>query len=234
MNGYGRIPPRHDLDFVVGVDLGQSRDYTAIAVVERVRTVTFDPDTLEEQPATVNFQLRHLERPELGTAYPAIVERCISLLDRAPLSRETPLVVDRTGVGRAVTDIFTAAGVEPVAVTIHGGDEVIREGKHYRVPKRELVGTLIALYQTGRLKVAESLALAPALANELLNFKVKVDLRTAHDSYESWRESVHDDLVLAVALACWYAEHELSKHEPMDEGTIRYLQAAGIGVDWRA
>jgi hypothetical protein len=29
-------------------------------------------------------------------------------------------------------------------------------------------------------------------------------LRTAHDSYEHWREGDHDDLVLAAALACWW------------------------------
>jgi hypothetical protein len=33
----------------------------------------------------------------------------------------------------------------------------------------------------------------------------KVNLATGHDSYEAWREEAHDDLVLAVSLACWYA-----------------------------
>jgi hypothetical protein len=43
----------------------------------------------------------------------------------------------------------------------------------------------------------------PALKKELLNFRRKINLKTAHDSYEHWRESDHDDLVLAAALACW-------------------------------
>jgi hypothetical protein len=29
---------------------------------------------------------------------------------------------------------------------------------------------------------------------------------TAHDSYVAWREGAHDDLVPAVAMACWYRE----------------------------
>jgi hypothetical protein len=37
------------------------------------------------------------------------------------------------------------------------------------------------------------------------HFRRKIDLRTAHDSYEHWREGDHDDLVLAVCLACWGA-----------------------------
>jgi hypothetical protein len=40
-----------------------------------------------------------------------------------------------------------------------------------------------------------------------LNFRVKIDPLTAHDSYGAWREGQHDDLVLAVALAVWFAEH---------------------------
>jgi hypothetical protein len=39
-----------------------------------------------------------------------------------------------------------------------------------------------------------------------LNFKVKIDPRSAHDSYSAWREEDHDDLVLSVALAAWWGE----------------------------
>ncbi|MDD1753960.1 MAG: hypothetical protein LUQ38_12840 [Methanotrichaceae archaeon] len=50
------------------------------------------------------------------------------------------------------------------------------------------------------------------MQGELLNFKVKIDPQTAHDSYSAWRESEHDDLVLSVALACWYAETRPKSH----------------------
>ena len=40
----------------------------------------------------------------------------------------------------------------------------------------------------------------------IFHFKVKIDPQTAHDSYSAWREADHDDLVLAVALACWLGE----------------------------
>jgi hypothetical protein len=44
---------------------------------------------------------------------------------------------------------------------------------------------------------------------EPLNFKVEIDPKTAHDSYTAWRENQHDDLVFAVALACWLGENQL-------------------------
>lgn len=102
--------------------------------------------------------------------------------------------------------MFRAAGLRPYGVTITGGDRVVREDAyHAKVPKRELVGLLVALFQSDRLKVARDLELAPLLLNELLNFRLRVNVQSGHDSYEAWRESIHDDLVLATALACWRA-----------------------------
>ncbi len=77
---------------------------------------------------------------------------------------------------------------------------------HWRVPKRDLVAVLQVLLQTERLKVAEALQLSQVLVQDLLNFRVTIDPRTAHDSYSAWREADHDDLVLATALACWWGE----------------------------
>jgi hypothetical protein len=37
---------------------------------------------------------------------------------------------------------------------------------------------------------------------KLLIIQRKIDLRTAHDSYKHWRKTDHDDLLLAVCLAC--------------------------------
>jgi hypothetical protein len=39
-----------------------------------------------------------------------------------------------------------------------------------------------------------------------LHFRLKTDPKTAHDSYEHWREANHDDLVLAAAMACWFRQ----------------------------
>jgi hypothetical protein len=195
-------------DYYVGVDLGQAADYTAISILER---------------ADAGYHLVHLERPARGTPYPVIVARVATLLQTEPLAGPAPsappgpgrdwgtgrgnatLVVDATGVGAAVTDLLEHAGLKPIAVTITGGDVVSRDGRRYRVPKRDLVSTLQVLLQSGRLRVASDLALAETLVSELVNFRYTLS-PLGHDSYGAWRENQHDDLVLAVALATWYAE----------------------------
>jgi hypothetical protein len=162
-------------------------------------------------PVTENhYTVRYLERLPIGTPYPVQVERIKSL--HARLRSETgkapALVVDATGVGRPVVDML--AELQPVGVTITGGDTVTRDGRDYRVPKRDLVSTVSVLLSTKRLKIVSSLKEAQTLISELTAFKVSISLK-GHDSYGNdvgpWRENAHDDLVLAVALACWAGEN---------------------------
>ena len=44
---------------------------------------------------------------------------------------------------------------------------------------------------------------AEALVNEPLNLQVKIT-SAANDVRGAWREGTHDDLVLVVALTCWW------------------------------
>lgn len=174
--------------FIAGLDLGQSADYTALAVCERV---SLDPSTLD---------VRHLERFRLGTPYPDIVAGVTERFNALP--GKPVLVVDATGVGAAVVDMLH--DLRPVQVVITGGDKATRAGARWRVPKRDLVGITKVLLQERRLRFAEDLPETPILVKELLNFQVKIDPKTAHDSYAVWREGLHDDLVLAVAMAAWW------------------------------
>ena len=46
---------------------------------------------------------------------------------------------------------------------------------------------------------------AEKFMKELMGMQVKVSA-AGHDSYGSWREGEHDDLVLAATLGCWRAK----------------------------
>ncbi len=219
----------------VGVDLGQQRDYTAISITERVLLPTgkvsrepyFDWNTQRTRWHSVEegkpeYRVRHLERPPLGTSYVKVVERILELLESLR-DTELMLAVDTTGVGRPVADMLKTSlrewlekhrliAITTAWITITGGDSVTKvEDGGLRVPKRDLASAPLVLMQNGQLKIAAEMPLADTLKRELLNFKVKINIATGHDSYEAWREGDHDDLVLAVAMACWCGERYLTK-----------------------
>jgi hypothetical protein len=188
------------MGFYVGLDLGQSADFTALAIIQELK------ERNEKGKLVRLLHLRHLERYPQYTSYTTIADGVAALMREPRLwsNRKPPhLVVDNTGVGRAVTDLLKSKGLRFTPVTITGGDKAHRVDGTWRVPKRDLVGALEVPFHTGTLKVAESLELWPTLKGELQTFKRKINLKTAHDSFERWRESDHDELVLACALACW-------------------------------
>ena len=53
------------------------------------------------------------ERVPLNTSYPAIVAYVREVLNRPPLCDRCDLVIDESGVGRPVGDMFDAAGLPP-------------------------------------------------------------------------------------------------------------------------
>jgi len=198
--------------FIVGLDLGQAKDYTAIAILERMPIATSE----REQRWTGShwsvqdrfddtYLVRHLERPQLHTPYPEIVAKLGAMMGSSELKGCTQLVVDGTGVGRPVIDMLRSAGLAPVPVSITSGQQVTRNHGFVGVPKSILVSTMQILFQTQRIKISKALALRPKLLEELSNFKMRIT-KAGNDTYEAWREAIHDDIVIAVALAAWYGE----------------------------
>ena len=192
--------------YLLGLDLGQAHDYSAWITAERSK------DADEESC----YDVRHIDRVR-GARYPAIVAHTADLITALRSSDPKPavhLVVDYTGVGRPVADMLVDAKLDCTLrlVTITGADTVTRgETGELRVPKRDLASGVQVLLQSERLRIGKDLPHATTLTDELVNFKVKISL-AGHDSYGAgadWREGNHDDLVLALALACWFGEHRM-------------------------
>jgi hypothetical protein len=211
--------------FYVGCDLGQAQDYTALVVVEnaddslyvrhieRLPLGTYYPDQVERIKRLVSDE--RLQTEVTTYARQEFADRSVYGSWQAPQltvgpkpMRPPELVVDATGAGRPVVDMMRREGLQFAPVLITGGDAEHAGGGFHRVPKRNLVSSVQVGLQTGALVIHPDLGLAETLRKELLNFRIKVNIATGHDSYEARREGDHDDLVLAVALACWGAERK--------------------------
>ncbi len=191
----GKMPDIPRQDYYIGLDCGQAKDYSAVSILRRQGN---------------RYEAVHLERLPLDMPYPAQIEYLFQLMNRKPLDKaNVVLAIDYTGVGRPVVDLAQDRGLRPIGIAITGGNSVSwsEDKTKASVPKRDLISGLQIAAQNDALKVASGLEFGPVLAQELQDFKVKIDSKTAHDSYGSWREGSHDDLILATAIALWTAEH---------------------------
>jgi hypothetical protein len=151
----------------------------------------------------------------LGTGYPEVIDILVEqFMDPTVRRCGYSLVADYTGCGRPVVQELRRAGLTCTAVTIHGGYAETRPDNEFGVAKRDLVGGVAYFLGKRLLGFAKDLPLLEVLQQELLNFRVKIDPRTAHESYSSWRERDHDDLVIAVALALWLGEQFYGQYVP--------------------
>lgn len=193
----------HTRAFAVGVDVGQAHDPTAICIVSRVESRTLNPMLAQLNPYKApRYEVQHLERLPLGKAYPQQVDRVEQLMLRPPLVQPTAaLLIDYTGVGRPVFDMFAQSRalryVQGVVIT--SGRDTTHTHAGWAVPKGELVSRLQALLHAGRLRIAARLPDAAVLARELQDFRVR--FTEAGNATFNAREGAHDDLVLALALA---------------------------------
>src|SRR2546430_358834 len=96
--------------YFVGLDLGQSRDHSALAVVERAEVFgDLDYVTYERRRA-LRYRVRFLERVRLGTPYPDVVGRVREGVRRPELAGRCTLVMDATGGGAPVLGMLRKIG----------------------------------------------------------------------------------------------------------------------------
>jgi hypothetical protein len=188
---------------ILGCDLGEVKDYSALNALQVQKRPRADGGLIP------HYACRLLVRWPLHTAYEEIIEHVRAIA--ANLPAPPALVIDATGAGRPVAQMFRRAKLPIksfVPVLITGGTKVERDAEGYwHVAKRELVSCVQSALQSGRLKISTKLKESKTLIRELQTFRSKINISTANESFEGWRTRDHDDTVLATALAVWYGEH---------------------------
>ena len=177
---------------------------------QRRNPVTYALEWENLQPPRV--MVRHLERVKLGTSYVDVIDRVRELVWTDALRGRTKLVVDATGAGRPVVDLFRRdeelkRACELVAVTITSGTKVGRGPKRgdWTVPKPDLITGLVLMFEEERLEIARELPEARRLVEELVRY--------GRD------EGFKDDLVLALSLACWKVR--MDHDDPPEDGGVK-------------
>ena len=188
--------------FYLGIDLGQRRDHSAIAVLER-----WDSGRAFLSTTVHCLEVRYLERVPLGTPYTDVAERVRKLVQHESLRGQVAVAVDATGVGAPVMDLLRAArlGCDLTAVSITGGERESQAGSVWNVPKRDLIAGMQVLLERKELKISKHLRDSRALVKELLDMRIT---KTGGGKVRLGADGggEHDDLVIALSLACWRAQ----------------------------
>jgi len=204
----GKDPMKASPPVFIGVDIGQKRDPTAVAVVEAFK------ERVGDGWPVYTFETRHLERLPLNTDYPSVASRIVEIAERIrarqlPVNLKPPritIIVDATGVGAPVVDLLRqrlyGTSITLTEATFTHGDRL--NGKtgqaKMSVGKAYLVSRMQALFQTGRIKLPKGHSEAAALTDELMNYEIKID-ENANDRYGAFKTGKHDDLVTALGLS---------------------------------
>jgi hypothetical protein len=150
------------------------------------------------------YRIAGLGRLPLGTPYPGVVAALVRIMSRMPPF--TPLLIDASGVGRAIVDMMVDAGLQPCAVTITGGNDVLwHHANSVSVPKLTLVSKLVAIAHSGQLLVHQDLADWPTLRRELENYRGEVT-RSGRGLTFNAPSGQHDDLLISAALCAWHLQ----------------------------
>ena len=212
--------------YLIGVDLAQSNDYSAIAIIEEHHRWDRTEDGMLQD--ILFYQVSHLWRAR-GITYPEVTEQ-VEILMREPriMANPSSLIIDATGLGRPFIDGLRKENLRPIAVVITGAEHPVKKDfDEYTVPKKHIVGSLLMMAESRQLKIAVGLVgpdgedLSAAISDELLNLREKINPETGHTSYEHAQSNQHDDLAMAMALACWYGL-TTGVRRPLDQSPFHY------------
>jgi len=187
--------------YILSLDPAQLRDWSALSAIQ----MQWNLDKKRHEYALVALN-RKQQLP-----YDQIVDWVISTLQK-PIFREQTtdypeLVLDATGVGVAINDMFRQRGIRPRAVMITSGNVKTKVGSIYHVGKAKLIGSFLSAYDSGKVQVNPNHPMWPQLEKEMLAFRAEMSSQ-GHAKFEAG-QGEHDDLLFSLAMGVWYGEDVL-------------------------
>jgi hypothetical protein len=202
-------PPAHQEPaptYLVGLSVGQGTQPTGMAVLERHKRGSGAPAT---------YTCRYLRRwlPP-ATAYTALLAHLRKMFGDPPLAGGY-LIVEAGPSTKALLSFLRknplSAKIQAVEIKTSAEDRKV-EGL-WKVAKGTVIETTRQVSQEGRLVFDRQMSLevtattppAQTVYHALATYPYN-EATTVNDAFTS-RDGEYDDLVLAVALACWYGEN---------------------------
>jgi len=202
--------------YIISLDPAQLNDYSALCVLEHTDTT---------------YRIEWLRRKR-GVPYTEIVAWAKKVFlnprYRKDVSYPPVFTLDVGGVGMAIKDMLTVAGVPITGIQYTGGAAVSRVGGNYHVSKSFIVGKFLAAWDEGRVLMPVGASFLTMFQSELRAFRGEMSAQ-GRARFEA-ETGEHDDLVMSVAQAVWWGEH--ASPRPTPPLVFGGAQKAGRGGDF--
>lgn len=197
-----------DLQYTIGLDLGRTRNHTALVVMERTWQAATPAEFIASGTQGYSGEFRHTvvgaDRLALGTPYTRVTGWVKGIVEELGASRMGEIVVDASGLGSVVMDHLRAArmGASLLGVVITGEQASGLSGAghtsagYVTVSRTELLTKLQVAVQERKFRIDRARCREwEALRRELATVRIE-----GGGSKGGKRQ---DDLALALALAIW-------------------------------
>ena len=202
-------------EYILSQDIGKKQDDTT-SLIYRITPEYVDSYDGGRRVMTF-MDVVYMDKRRLS--YDRLARFTQELMQSASLGERSTLLIDGTGIGEAVYDIYTSKGLEPVKIIFTGGETAsIERGRleaskrfndisGYKVPKVDMVSAAQVIFQQGRIRFASDLPFRDECLEQLQAFVGKVNEKTENVKYENLTDEIHDDFVVNILMASWYAIH---------------------------
>lgn len=141
------------------------------------------------------------------------------LMDAFSVNNDVTLVVDGTGVGLPVFDMYDEAGLDPLKIVFTSGNNVstqrgIRSSfskfgqiQGFAVPKDNLKDSLVLAMEQGIIRRARNLDYKAQEELQYKNFVGRFNEKTKYVKYGNSEDKIHDDIICADMMASWIFQH---------------------------
>lgn len=206
-----------DCEYIVSQDLAKKVDYTTTVVHKIVPEVV--KNSLNNERVYIFEDVVFRDKQQLR--YTELSEYTRELLSSLDLAFNSVLIIDGTGIGEPVFDLYEDNALDPLKIIFSSGNTVSvqrnREKNNwssskfgtvsgYIVPKIDLISALQLYIQQGKIRQCTE-RYKEDVHLQYSSFIGKINTETKHISMNNLSDDIHDDWITSDAMACWYTQH---------------------------
>ncbi len=203
-----------EVQYIVAQDIAKNVDYT-VTVVHQIT-----PRVVEgSATGRIFYYQEKVFQDMVRLKYTELAEYTRELMQAANVMHDCSLVIDGTGVGGPVFDLYDEAGLDPLKIIFTSGESIsVQSGTRvgqskfgmiqgYGVPKADLIGALVVAMEQGRMVRAEGVPYEQQEMEQYQNFVGRINEKTKYVKFGNAQDEIHDDIIVADAMAVWYGDH---------------------------